>query len=257
MRLIPLGSGSSGNATLVEIAGRRLLVDAGLSARALGLRLGQVGIDPATVDWILISHEHTDHVRGAELFSRRHGVALVCALETLEAMDRSRDDFAEWIPLPAGRKLELGPVAVDPFPVPHDAARPVGFVLEGEGVRVGLATDLGHATALVRERLRGCQALMLEANHDERMLRDGPYPWHLKQRVSGRTGHLSNDEAARLLCEVVDGESRAVVLAHLSEKNNRPELARGTAATALSAGGRRRVTVRVASRKSPTPPIEL
>jgi phosphoribosyl 1,2-cyclic phosphodiesterase len=257
MRFVPLGSGSSGNATLVELGATRLLVDAGLSARALAQRLGALGLQPGDVDAILLSHEHSDHVRGAELFSRRHDVPVVAFLETLEAMDCSHVHFAGWSPLSDNGALSLGDVEVESFPVPHDAARPVGFVLRGEGLKIGIATDLGHATTLVRERLRRCHVLMLESNHDEEMLRDGPYPWHIKQRVAGRTGHLSNDDAARVLREVVDESCRAVVLAHLSSKNNRPELARRSAAAALDAAGRGRVAMRVASATRPTPPVEL
>lgn len=257
MRFVPLASGSTGNATLIELGSLRLLVDAGLSARALGLRLESVGVDPASIDCILLSHEHVDHVRGAERFSMKHGVPVASCLETLEAMDRSPVHFAEWLPLPAGGSLDLGDVEVDPFPVPHDAARPVGFVIRGEGLKLGVATDLGHATTLVRERLRGCAVVMIETNHDEELLLNGPYPWHLKQRVSGRTGHLSNTDAAAVLEEVLDDACQAVVLAHLSEKNNRPELARNAAATAMENNGRGRVAMRVAAAKHPTQAVEL
>jgi phosphoribosyl 1,2-cyclic phosphodiesterase len=257
MRLLALGSGSTGNATLVEFGATRLLVDAGLSARALAQRLEAVGVAPASVSWLLLTHEHADHVRGAERFSRLHGVPVLSFAETLEAMDRSRTDFASWSPLPGSGRVDLGGVEVEPFPVPHDAARPVGFLLHGEGLRVGLATDLGHATTLVRQRLRGCHALVLESNHDDALLRDGPYPWHLKQRVSGRTGHLSNAEAAALLSDVVDESCQAVVLAHLSEKNNRPALARDCAARALAEAGTGRVAMRVAAARRPTPAVLL
>jgi len=257
MRLVPLGSGSTGNATLVEFGATRLLVDAGLSARALGQRLEAAGVAPASVGWLLLSHEHGDHVRGAQRFSRLHGLQVLSSFETLEAMNCSPKDFSSWAPLPEVGRLDLGGVEVEPFPVPHDAARPVGFVLHGEGLRVGLATDLGHATTLVRQRLRGCHVLMLESNHDDSMLRDGPYPWHLKQRVSGRRGHLSNADAAALLGHVVDDACGAVVLAHLSEKNNRPALARDCAARALADAGQGRVAMRVAAARRPTPAVQL
>jgi phosphoribosyl 1,2-cyclic phosphodiesterase len=257
MRFIPLGSGSRGNATLVEFGSTRLLVDAGLSARALNARLGAVGVPRGDIDFILLSHDHGDHVRGAERFSRMHGVPVVCSPETLEAMDRSESHFASWTRLSENGPMELGHCRVTPFPVPHDAARPVGFVIEGEELRIGMATDLGCATTVVRERLRGCDVVMIESNHDSEMLINGPYPWHLKQRVAGRTGHLSNEEAASLLREVVDGSCRAVVLAHLSEQNNTPELARGAASRALSAAGCKRVGMRVAAADRPTPAVEL
>ncbi|HKQ60452.1 MAG TPA: MBL fold metallo-hydrolase, partial [Candidatus Polarisedimenticolaceae bacterium] len=241
MRLLPLASGSQGNATLVEFGDTRLLVDAGLSERELARRLHAVGVEPRRIDYLLVSHEHQDHARGVERFSRRHGVPVVCSAATLEALDLSPQHLADWVPLPEAAPLGLGPVRVEAFPVPHDAARPVGFVLRGAGLRVGIVTDLGHATTLVLERLRGCELLMVEANHDDRLLQEGPYPWHLKQRVGGRFGHLSNDETAALLRQVAAEPCRAVVLAHLSEQNNLPALARQAAAAALADAGHRRV----------------
>jgi phosphoribosyl 1,2-cyclic phosphodiesterase len=262
MRVRSLGSSSRGNATLVEVdrdAGpsptARLLIDAGWSARELARRLEDGGVAPRSIDALLLSHEHRDHVRGAARFSRMYGVPVLGSPRMLEAMDGSPDHFAEWRPLAAGRRLRIAGVRVDPFAVPHDAADPLGFVLEGGGVRFGIATDLGHVTTLVAERLRGCQIVMVESNHDERMLRDGPYPWHLKQRVAGRLGHLSNAEAASLLAEIVDGECRAVVLAHLSEKNNTQALARRSASTALERVRRRRPEIHVTDPREPSPAI--
>lgn len=257
VRLTPLASGSRGNAALLEVGRTRLLIDAGLSARALLQRLDAVGVAPSSVDAILLSHEHTDHARGAERFSRKHGTTVVCSIETLTAMDRSPRHFERWVELPDGDSLEIGDVVIEHFPIPHDAARPVGFRMRAEGLWIGVATDLGHATTLVAERLRGCNMLMIESNHDEEMLRNGPYPWQLKQRVSGRMGHLSNDETAALLRETVAEECGAVVLAHLSEKNNTPELARRSASQALSQAGANRVAMRVASPTRPTPAVEL
>jgi phosphoribosyl 1,2-cyclic phosphodiesterase len=257
VRLTPLGSGSRGNAALLEAGQTKLLIDAGLSARALAQRLDAVGVAPESVDAILLSHEHSDHTRGAERFSRKHGTTVVCSIETLAAMDLSPRHFERWVALPDGGSLEVGNVTVEHFPIPHDAARPVGFRLRAEGLCVGVATDLGHATTLVAERLRGCHMLMIESNHDEEMLRNGPYPWQLKQRVSGRMGHLSNDETAALLREIVAEDCGAVVLAHLSEKNNTPELARKCASAALVRAGVKRVAMRVASPTRPTPAVEL
>ena len=257
LRVVPIGSGSRGNATLVECGATRLLVDAGLSARSLTRRLEAVGRPPRTLSAILLSHEHNDHATGAEAFSRKHGVPVVCSPATLAALDLSPQHVAEWIPLPEAAPLELGDFRIESFPLPHDAARPVGFVLHAAGLRFGLATDLGHATTLVVERLRGANVLLLESNHDERMLRDGPYPWQLKQRVGGRLGHLSNLEAAELLERVVGSDCQAVVLAHLSEHNNTPELARRTAAQALLRAGAKRTAMRVASGHGPTPAVEI
>jgi phosphoribosyl 1,2-cyclic phosphodiesterase len=263
MRVVPLGSGSRGNATLVEFGGSgplfgctRLMVDAGLSARETTLRLQSIGVRPDSIAVLLLSHEHDDHSRGAERFSRLHGVPVMCSMRTLEAMDCSPDHFAEWRPLAVGRRAEVAGVEVEPFSVPHDAAEPVGFVMTGEGLRFGIATDLGHATPQVVERLRGCQVLMVESNHDDRMLLEGPYPWPLKQRVSGRLGHLSNREAAALLREAAaDGECRAVVLAHLSEKNNTRDLARRSASAAFAGKRGARPAIHVAASASPTAPV--
>jgi phosphoribosyl 1,2-cyclic phosphodiesterase len=257
VRLVPLASGSKGNAALLEFGSTRLLLDAGLSAKRLAVRLGEVGVEPRDISAVLLSHEHEDHTRGAELFSRRHGTPVACCWQTLEAMDRSPAHFTEWMSFNSGETFDVGDVKVLPFPVPHDAAKPVGFVIEGEGMRVGMVTDLGHATTLVLERLRGCEVLMIESNHDNQMLMDGPYPWHLKQRVSGRLGHLSNREAAEMLRHTAAENCRAVVLTHLSEKNNTPALARQAAANVLASNGNGRVEMRVASQIKPTPPICL
>lgn len=257
VRVLTLGSCSSGNATLVEFGRERVLVDAGLSARELTNRLHTLKVDPRSLRCILLSHEHLDHARGAQRFSVAHGVPVASTPETLEAMNLSPRHLAAWQPLDPGQRLDMGGLWVDSFPVPHDAANPVGFVVQAEGVRVAIATDLGHASALVVERMKGCHVLVVESNHDAELLRSGPYPWHLKQRVAGRTGHLSNDEAAALLASVVDDECRGVVLAHLSEKNNRPALARAAAARALSDVGLRRYEMRVAEARRPGIPLVL
>lgn len=257
MRFLPLGSGSRGNATLVELGSMRLLVDAGLSARSLAARLEAVGVAPRQVDGILLSHEHEDHARGVERFSKRHGVPVICSARTLEALDLSPIHLACWQPLDRGSVLDLGSVRIEPFPVPHDAVDPLGFILHGEGLQVGIATDLGHATTLVVERLRRCQLVMLETNHDDEMLRSGSYPWQIKQRVAGRLGHLSNREAAAVLRQTVAEGCRAVVLAHLSEHNNRPALVRQACSSALADAGHKRLELRIAAARSPTPPVYL
>lgn len=257
MRFQPLGSGSRGNATLVEFGAIRLLVDAGLSARGLTARLEAIGVAPTSLTAVVLTHEHGDHARGVERFSNQHRVPVICGAKTLAALDLSPRHLAAWQPLPEAEPLDLGEVRLEAFPVPHDAAHPVGLVIHGEGLRVGIATDLGHMTTLVLERLRGCHVLMVEANHDDALLRDGPYPWHLKQRVSGRLGHLSNHEAAELLSQAADDACRAVVLAHLSERNNTPALARQVCSQALARAGRQRIEMRLARASHPTPPVVL
>ena len=257
VRILPLGSSSSGNSTLLEFGRTRLLVDAGLSSRELTRRVEAAGVAPDSLSCILLTHEHHDHSRGTERFSVRHRVPVVCAPEALEAMNLSPVHLASWDPISPGHPFEIDGVRVDPFPIPHDAVAPLGFVLEGEGVRVGIALDLGHATTLVVERLRGCHVLFVESNHDDLMLQAGPYPWQLKQRIGGRMGHLSNADAAALLARVADDECRAVVLAHLSERNNTPALARSTASSALASAGRRRYEMRVADARRPSVPLTL
>lgn len=253
--VLPLSSGSSGNATLVTCGSARVLVDAGLSCKALAERLDAVSVDPASIACILLSHEHQDHARGMERFSTKYRVPVACDPAVLEALDLSYVHVAGWMPLLPGRRLDLGGVTVDAFPVPHDARRPLAFVLEAEGLKVGIATDLGHVTTLVLERLRGCHALLLESNHDDLMLRDGPYPWALKQRVGGRLGHLSNDETAALLRQVVDERCQAVILGHLSEQNNTPALAAAAARRALRESPKTRL--HIAEPERPSAPVVL
>ncbi len=257
LRVVPLGSGSTGNATLVAFGARRLLVDAGLSARELTLRLEAVGVAPALLTAILLSHEHHDHARGLERFAVKHRVPVFTTPETLAALNLAPRHVGAWHPFEPGVPFDADGVKVDPFAIPHDAVNPVGFVLEAEGLRVGIATDLGHATTLVVERLRGCHVLVVEANHDDDMLVRGPYPWALKQRIGGRLGHLSNAEAATLLAATADAACQAVILAHLSESNNTAAKARQTVAAALAAAGRSRYVMRVASRRQPSPAVEI
>ena len=257
LRVVPLGSGSSGNATLVAFGSRKILVDAGLSARELALRLTAIGVPPASLGAILLSHEHHDHARGLERFAVKHRVPVFTAPETLAALNLAPRHLPAWHPFEPGVSFDAFGVTVEPFSIPHDAANPVGFVLTAEGLRVGIATDLGHATTLVVERLRGCHVLMVEANHDDDMLVRGPYPWALKQRIGGRLGHLSNEEAASLIAATADAECAAVILAHLSENNNTAALARKAVSSALAAAGHTRYAMRVAEGRAPTPAVEI
>jgi phosphoribosyl 1,2-cyclic phosphodiesterase len=257
VRILPLGSSSSGNSILLEFGRTRLLVDAGLSSRELTRRVEAVGVPPDGISGVLLTHEHHDHSRGAERFSTRHKVPVLCPRETLEAMNLSPMHLAAFEPITSGAPFDLDGVRVDPFPVPHDAAAPLGYVLTGEGVRVGIVLDLGHATSLVVERLKGCHVLLVESNHDDGMLQAGPYPWQLKQRIGGRMGHLSNAEAAALLVRTADESCRAVVLAHLSERNNTPALARSAASSALAIAGRKRYEMRIAEARRPSVPLVL
>lgn len=257
LRVVTLGSGSRGNATFVEIGDARFLVDAGLSARDLARRLEAVAVEPESLTAILLSHEHQDHARGAERFSRRHRVPVACSAETLSALNLHAHHVSGWRQLRGGDPLELDGVRIRPFAVPHDATDPLGFVLVRDGASVGVVTDLGHPTTLVKESLRGCTVLVVESNYDERMLEDGPYPMQLKQRIRNRHGHLSNSQAAAVLRHAATEDTAAVVLVHLSEKNNTPALARSAASRALVDAGRQRVEMRVAGQRHPTAEVRV
>jgi len=299
VRFTVLASGSKGNSAVVSAisatgGSTRILVDAGLSCRELFRRMAAVGEDPTTLDAIVITHEHQDHVHGLAATARKLGIPVYFTEATHRAWVRQvtpqrRVSYAEWaaeyrkgklaaegrdsepepavavaeepdavpnaVPdavsrsepsggpdparLPAvsyfraGVAFQIGEIAVSPFTIPHDAADPVGFVFAAEGVRVAVATDLGYMPPNVQAQLRRCDLMLLEANHDLEMLRDGPYPWQVKQRVLSRVGHLSNDATAQFLEQSYDGAATYLILAHLSESNNMPELARMAAERAL------------------------
>ncbi len=256
-RLIPLGSGSGGNATLVEFGSTRILVDAGLSNRDMENRLESVGINPDSIDTVLLTHEHYDHSRGLERFTKKYEKPVAATGGTLLALNMPEHHIHRSVVLTMGQEHRIEKVSVTPFPVPHDAVEPAGFLLEGCGVRVGIAVDLGKPTAEVVRRLRGCQILMIEANHDLQLLRNSPYPAALKKRVGGSRGHLSNDDAGALLAAVADGDLRAVVLAHLSRKNNTADLAMKTVHAELAPEIRLRIDWRVACQKVPGRPVAV
>jgi phosphoribosyl 1,2-cyclic phosphodiesterase len=256
VEVVVLGSGSKGNATLVRTATSSILVDAGFSAKQLELRLGAVGQDPAAIDAVFVTHEHSDHVQGLRVFTRRHGVPVFANDATIAACGARAADVPEIIGFEAGATVSVRDFTVTSFTIPHDAADPMAFVIEAEGHRIGHATDLGHVTGLVRLRLADCDALVLEANHDRGMLMEGPYPWATKQRVASRLGHLSNDMAAELVTEIVSERTRGLVLAHLSETNNHPYLAEFAVKNALD-GERSHCTMQLARQEGPASPLVL
>ena len=308
VRFTVLASGSKGNCTVVTGGKTRILVDAGLSCKELFRRMRLVDEDPATLDAIIITHEHSDHVAGLAVTARKLGIPVYftegthrawvrwltprkqmtyaqwleecrkqaaarmaeadaataedCDPEEVEACTDSEPKTAEisaaasqdengrkngktrekkdptWLPqleyFQAGKPLQIGDISVSPFTIPHDAADPVGFVFQAEGVRMALATDLGYIPPNVKAQLKGVDLMLLESNHDLEMLRDGPYPWSVKQRVLSRVGHLSNEAAATYLETEYDGQAAYVILGHLSESNNLPEIARISAERALN-----------------------
>jgi phosphoribosyl 1,2-cyclic phosphodiesterase len=239
-----LASGSRGNSTVIQSSTTRILVDAGISCREIFKRLKASGEDPHALSAILITHEHSDHVHGLMVLSRKLNIPVFMTDATYQAWARSvRDATGEKPNLPrleffsSGHKFHVGDIDVTPFTIPHDAADPVGFTFRSEGVRVAIATDLGYMPASICEHLRGCDVLILESNHDLEMLRVGPYPWSVKQRVMSRVGHLSNSALAQFLTHDYDGGAAYIVLAHLSEQNNHPEVARKEAENALGVRG--------------------
>jgi phosphoribosyl 1,2-cyclic phosphodiesterase len=224
VKLCLLASGSKGNAIFVESGDTRLLVDAGCSCREICHRLQSRGISPESLDAILVTHEHADHIGGVGPLARRLKIPVMISHVTLTVTQRhfSKTSQIEFEP---ASPLVFRDLHIDPFPITHDACDPVGFVIaSGEG-RIGIATDLGVATRLVSEKLKDCRVLVLESNHDEEMLQNGPYPWHLKQRIRSRHGHLSNAESVELLGEVHHQGLEGLFLAHLSEVNNHPDKA--------------------------------
>lgn len=226
MRVCVLGSGSSGNAILVEGPRGYVLVDAGFSWREIKVRAKRAGFELGGIDALVLTHEHADHIRGLRTLYRR-GTTIVASPGTLAALGHR---FRRAIPLDG--EVELSGLRIAPFPVPHDAAAPRGLVLRNGETRLGIATDLGEVTDLVLEKLAGCNALVFEANHDLEMLLSGPYPWSLKLRILGPFGHLSNDAAGEALAGLSEGAG-AIFLAHLSQENNRPDLALETVARYL------------------------
>ncbi len=224
MRFCVLGSGSRGNCTLVESADTCLLIDAGFSGREISRRLARIGRRPEELDAILVSHEHGDHIRGVGVLSRRHGLPVHVNRATLQAAERQLGRVAAWNEFVTGEGFTLGDLQVHPFSVSHDSADPVGFVITDGRCRVGYCTDTGRVTRLIAHHLRTCQGLVLEANHDPQMLMEGPYPPALRQRVRSGRGHLANGDAAALAAELAGGALRSLVLAHVSETNNRPGL---------------------------------
>jgi phosphoribosyl 1,2-cyclic phosphodiesterase len=248
-----LGSGSRGNAVYISDGTTAILVDAGFSAREIDRRLRDREIDPAGLKALLITHEHTDHVKGVERLVRRHHLPVYLTAGTGRSVDPD-GVLPDVVPFACGREFRIGTLTVRPFSIPHDAGDPVGFTVTANGIRIGIATDLGQPTALVRDHLQGCRVLILESNHDPDMLKNGPYPWFLKQRIRGRTGHLSNQDSGRLLSDLVHTGLEHVILAHLSETNNTPQMALAEAGRVLS-GSHVRLTA--AAQGSPTPLLPL
>ena len=260
-----LASGSRGNCAVVASSTTRILVDAGLSCRETVKRVRAVGERTDQISAILITHEHSDHVAGLQRLAAKLNVPVFMTAPTYHAWNRNLRDEEGKTPelakvehFAAGRSFQIGDIAITPFTIPHDAADPVGFTFRAEGVKVGFATDLGYMPVSVRDHLQGCDVLVMESNHDVEMLRSGPYPWSVKQRVMSRVGHLSNESLAEFFTTDYDGCASYVVLAHLSEQNNHPGIARRAAELALQdRQGLWRNRVMLASQAEALEPIRL
>ncbi|MDH3976516.1 MAG: MBL fold metallo-hydrolase [Deltaproteobacteria bacterium] len=225
MRLCALASGSRGNSIYLEGGGAKVLIDAGLCGRELTSRLDSIGVDPETLDAVIVTHDHRDHVSGVGIMARRYNLPVYSAYGTIKASEKVWGKISHIDEIESGTLFSINDLEFYPFSTPHDSRQSVGFIFRAEGKKGGIATDLGYVTRLVRECLKGCNVMVVESNHDETMLIDGPYPWHLKQRVKGREGHLSNLACTELVEDVYHEKLQSIVLAHLSEVNNNPDLA--------------------------------
>jgi len=246
MRFCVLGSGSKGNATLVQSGETSVLIDNGFSGKELAGRLAAVGVAMEDLDALLLTHEHSDHVAGVGVVSRRTKLAVHANEATFLAAEKRIGTPHRFLPFQSGEEFVVGGLSIHPFSLSHDAVDPVGFVLTDGRFRFGYCTDTGCVTRLMERRLAGCHALVLEANHDLVMLKNGPYPPELQQRVRGNRGHLSNVDAAGFLATLLHDALQEVVLAHLSEQNNLPTLAFQEASAVTTMGLQKRCRISLA-----------
>ncbi len=257
MRIAVLASGSSGNAILVSAGETSVLVDAGISARRVTAAAGEVGVDARSLEAVLVTHEHADHVSGLGPVARRFRLPVCATPGTHRALGSRLSGHDLRMFVEPGREFRLGDLAVRAFATSHDCAEPVGFSITDGRHRVAIATDLGVVGRAVRRHLSDADCIVLEFNHDERMLIDGSYPWPLKKRIMSNVGHLSNEAAAAELAALADAPVSKLVLAHLSEENNDPGLALAAAAEALARAGREDVDIHVSSQRTVLGPMEV
>jgi phosphoribosyl 1,2-cyclic phosphodiesterase len=234
MRFASLGSGSQGNALVVEAERSRLLLDCGFGLAETVTRLGRLGLVPEDISAIVVTHEHDDHIGGVARLARRHGIPVWLTPGTLVGFEALFADVADVRFINNYEVFEIGALQVQPFPVPHDAREPAQYVFSDGASRLGVLTDVGCSTRHIEAMLSGCDALVLECNHDVEMLRASSYPQKLRERIAGRFGHLDNAAAAELLRALDQGRLAHLVAAHLSQENNRPELARSALSAAMN-----------------------
>ena len=253
MRFAVLGSGSGGNAAVVECSGLRLMIDAGLSAKQLAVRLELVGIDPASLSGILLTHEHGDHVRGLKVFLKQYPLPVFTTPATARVVRETGIEGGKWKCFEAGQEFSIGEITVEPFAIQHDAVDPVGFVIGNAILRLGFLSDAGFITRSMTERLRGLAGIFVEANYDEDLLEaDTKRPWSIKQRISSRHGHLSNSQVTELIREISHPTLSQVVLGHLSSDCNTPEIITHRLRSCLTELGHHHVGLHCAGQHEPS-----
>ena len=258
VRLTILGSGSNGNCAYVETEETRILIDAGFSLRQIRARLETIGRTPESLHGILITHEHSDHIHGLTQLRQKLRIPIYCNRPTQEAVEYQLKIKLDCRLFTTGGSFEVGDLRVDTFTIPHDAQDPVGYLVRTPHGNIGFLTDLGHANRLVLERIRPAHALVLESNHDVKMLQDCPHrPWSLKQRILGRHGHLSNEAAADAAEQIMSAELRHLYLGHLSRQCNKPDLAFRVMQERLSKLGASHVNLALTSQDLPCPTLTL
>ncbi len=254
MQLCMLASGSRGNSIYVSDEKTSVLVDAGLSGVEIKRRMESRDLRVNDLDAIIVSHEHSDHIQGVGVLARRYSLPVYISSATFNTAESQLGNINDIKNFACGSQFAIKDLTIRPFSISHDASDPAGFTIGSNGRKIGIATDLGIATAMVRQHLKNCCCLILEANHDVTMLEDGPYPWPVKQRVKGRTGHLSNESSRELLMDVMHDQMTHVILAHLSETNNTPEKAFQVVTERL---GNSHLHVSVAAQSAAGPLIQL